>query len=94
MEIPCKFLPVIKDYESKEEKHINLELAKEKVTAQLKLQDIYKKKQLETIKNIDTEITNYVAEHHSKELTENLLKNWEQECNQQKLEPKMSLKRK
>ena len=94
MEIPCKFLPVIKDYESKEEKHIKLELAKEKVTAQLKLQDIYKKRQLETIKNIDTEITNYVAEHHSEELTENLLKNWEQECNQQKLEPKMSLKRK
>ena len=79
-EFPRKFLPVIKDYESKEEKQIKLELAKEKVKAQLKLQDIYKKRQLETIKNIDTEITNYVAEHHSKELTEKLLKHWEQEC--------------
>ena len=29
---------------------------------------------------IDTEITNYVAEHHSKELTEKLLKHCEQEC--------------
>ena len=28
--------------------------------------------QLETIKNINTEITNYKAEHHSKELTEKL----------------------
>ena len=46
----------------------------------MKLQDIYKKRQLETIKSIDTEITNYVAEHHSKELTEKLLKHWEQEC--------------
>ena len=46
----------------------------------MKLQDIYKKRQLETIKNVDTEITNYVAEHHSKELTEKLLKYWEQEC--------------
>ena len=79
-EFPRKFLPVIKDYESEEEKQIKLELAKEKVKAQLKLQDIYKKRQLETIKNIDTEITNYVAEHHSKELTEKLLKHWEQEC--------------
>ena len=79
-EFPCKFFPVIKDYESEEEKQIKLELAKEKVKAQLKLQDIYKKRQLETIKNIDTEITNYVAEHHSKELTEKLLKHWEQEC--------------
>ena len=35
----------------------------EKVKAQLKLQDIYKKRQLETIKSIDTEITNYVVEH-------------------------------
>ena len=46
----------------------------------MKLQDIYEKRQLETIKNVDTEITNYVAEHHSKELTEKLLKYWEQEC--------------
>ena len=46
----------------------------------MKLQDIYKKKQLETIKNIDTEITNYVAEYHSKEFTEKLLKHWEQKC--------------
>ena len=68
--IPRNFLPVIKDYESKEEKQIKLQLAKEKVKVQLKLQGICKKRQLETIKNIDTEITNYVAEHHSKELTE------------------------
>ena len=87
-----KFLPVIKDYESEEQKQIKLELVKEKVKAQLKLQDIYKKSQLETIKSIDTEIMNYVAEHHSKEFTEKLLKHWEQKCNRQKLEPKMSLK--
>ena len=61
----CKFLPVIKDYESKEEKQIKLELAKEKVKAQLKLQDIYKKRQHESVKNIDTEITNYSAEYYS-----------------------------
>ena len=65
-EIPRKFPSVIKDSESEEEKQIKLELAKEKVKAQLKLQDIHKKRQLETIKNIDTEITNYVVEHHSK----------------------------
>ena len=46
----------------------------------MKLEDIYKKRQLETIKNTDTEIINYVAEHHSKELTEKLLKHWEQGC--------------
>ena len=73
LEILHKFLPVIKDYESEE-------LAKEKVKAQLKLQDIYKKRQHETIKNIDTEITNYVAKDHSKDLTEKLLKHWEQGC--------------
>ena len=67
-EIPCKFLPFIKDYESEEEKQIKLELVKEKVKAQLKVQDIYKKRQRETVKNIDTEITNYSAEYHSKEL--------------------------
>ena len=32
------------------------------------------------MKNIDTEITNYVVEHHFKELTERLLRLWEQEC--------------
>ena len=46
----------------------------------MKLQDIYKKRQHETIKNIDTEITNYVAKDHSKDLTEKLLKHWEQGC--------------
>ena len=51
-EFPRKFLPVIKDYESKEEKQIKLELAKEKVKAQLKLQDIYKKRQLEQSKTL------------------------------------------
>ena len=40
LEIPCKFLPVITDYESEEEKQINLELAKEKVEARFKFQDI------------------------------------------------------
>ena len=39
-ESPCKFHPVIKDDESKEEKQIKLELAQEKVKVQLKLQDI------------------------------------------------------
>ena len=73
-------LPFIKDYESEEEKQIKLELVKEKVKAQLKVQDIYKKRQRETVKNIDTEITNYSAEYHSKELTERLLKYCEQEC--------------
>ena len=75
-----RFLPVIKDYENEEEKQIKLEITKEKLKAQLKLQDIYKRRQLETIKNIDTEIKNYVAEHHSKELTEKLSKHQEQEC--------------
>ena len=42
-EIPRKFFIVIKDYENKEEKQLKLELAKEKLTAQLKLQDIYQK---------------------------------------------------
>ena len=65
LEIPSKFLPVITDYESEEEKQINLELAKEKVKAQFKLQDIYKR-ELETIKIIDTEIMNYVAEYYFK----------------------------
>ena len=46
----------------------------------LKLQDIYKRRQLETVKNIDAEIAHHVAEPHAKELTENLLKHWEQEC--------------
>ena len=91
---PRKFLPVIKDCESEEEKQIKLELAKEKVKAQLKLQDIYKKRQLETIKNIDTEITNYVAEHHSKELTEKLLKHWEQECTSTKARAKDEFEKK
>ena len=61
-EIPYKFLP---DYESEEENQIKLELVKEKVKAQLKLQDIYKKRQHESVKNIDTEITNYSAEYYS-----------------------------
>ena len=77
--IPRNFLPVIKDYENEGEKQIKLEITKEKVKAQMKLQDIFKRRELETIKIIDTEIRNYVAEHHSKELTEKLLKHWEQE---------------
>ena len=44
-EIHCKFVPVIKDYEIEEEKQIKLELAKEKAKAQLKLPEIYKKRQ-------------------------------------------------
>ena len=36
-------------------------------------------RQLETIKNTDAEITNYVPEHHSKELTKKLLRHWEKE---------------
>ena len=36
-EIPRKFLRAIRDYESREEKEIKMELAKEKVKAQLKL---------------------------------------------------------
>ena len=45
----------------------------------MKRQDIYKKRQFETMKNIYTEITNCVAEHHSKKLTVKLLKHWKQE---------------
>ena len=66
--------------ERKEKKQIELKLAKEKVKAQLKLQDIYNRRQLETIKNNDVEITKYVAEHHSKDLTEQVLRHWAQEC--------------
>ena len=73
LEILRKFIPVMMDYESEEEKQIKMELAKEKFKTHLKLQDICKRRQLETIKNIDVEITNYVVEHHSKELTEKLL---------------------
>ena len=57
----CANFSVIKDYESQEENQIKLELVKEKVKAQLKLQDIYKKRQLETIKYTDAEYTNYVV---------------------------------
>ena len=60
-----------KDYESQKEKRIKLEL---------KLQYIYKKRQHKTIKNITTEITNHAAKHHSKELTEKMLRYWEREC--------------
>lgn len=42
-EILRKFFIIIKDYENEEEKQIKLDLTKEKVTAQWKLQDIYKK---------------------------------------------------
>ena len=37
----------------------------------MKLQDIYNRRQLET---------KYVAEHHSKDLTEQILRHWAQEC--------------
>ena len=60
----------------------------------MKLQDIYKKRQLKTIKNINTEITNYVAEHHSKELTEKLLKHWEQECKSTETKAKDEIEKK
>ena len=46
----------------------------------MKLQNIHKRRQLETITTIYAEITNYLAEHHSKELTKNLLRLLEQEC--------------
>ena len=45
----------------------------------MKLQDIYTKRQLETMKNIYAEITNFVAEHHNKKLREKLLRHCEQE---------------
>ena len=47
---------------NKEKKQIKLELAKQKVKGQFKLQGIYKRRQLETIKNIDVETTNYVIQ--------------------------------
>ena len=74
---------------TKKKKQIKLELAKVKVKAQLKLQDIYKRRQLEIIKNMNAEITNYVAEPHPKELTEKLSRQWE-EC--KSTEARMSLK--
>ena len=74
---------------AKKKKQIKLELAKVKVKAQLKLQDIYKRRQLEIIKNMNAEITNYVAEPHPKELTEKLSRHWE-EC--KSTEARMSLK--
>ena len=40
---------------NEEEKQVKLELAKQKVKGQLNLQDIYKRGQLETIKNTDVE---------------------------------------
>ena len=51
--LPRKFLPLIKDHESEEERQIKLDLTKEKVKAQLRLQDIYRKSQKETISTID-----------------------------------------
>lgn len=46
----------------------------------MKLQNIHKRRQLETIKTIYAEIKNYLVEHYSKELTKNLLRPLEQEC--------------
>ena len=40
---------------NEEEKQVKLELAKQEVKGQLNLQDIYKRGQLETIKNTDVE---------------------------------------
>ena len=74
------FFPVIKTLKgSEEEKQIKLELAKQNVKGHLQLQGIYMTRQLEAIKNIDVGITNCVVEHHSKELTKNLLRYWEEE---------------
>ena len=75
-------------------KQIKLGLAKEKVKARSKLQNIYKKRQLETIKDINTEVSNHVAEHHSKKLTEKLLKHWEQERNSTEARPKDEFEKK
>ena len=58
---------------------MKLELVKVQVKSELKLQDIYKKRKLETMKNIYTETTNCVAKHHYKKLTEKLLRHCEQE---------------
>ena len=48
-----------------------MELAKERLKVQLKLQGIHKRKQLKTIKIIDAENMNHMAVHHSKELKKN-----------------------
>ena len=60
----------------------------------MKLQNIHKRRQLETIKTTYAEITNYLAEHHSKELTENLLRPLEQECKLTEARDKGKLDRK
>ena len=57
-----------------EKKQIELELANEAKGF------IYKSRQLEMIKNTDAEITSYVKEHHSQELMEEVLWQWEKEC--------------
>ena len=57
-----------------EKKQIELELTNEATGF------IYKSRQLETIKNTDAEITSYVKEHHSQELMEEVLWQWEKEC--------------
>ena len=80
------------DYQRKEEKQIKLELAQEKVKAQFKLQDIFQRRWLETLKNTDTEITNYVAEHHFKVPTE-IKGIGNKNAYQEKLEPNMAVKR-
>ena len=66
LQILRKSTPAIKNYDSEEEKHIKLELAKEKIQNEAKLCQNFKMRKVEIIKTTDAEKANY-----AKELTKN-----------------------
>ena len=89
--IPRKFLPNYNGKETPEEKEIMQNLTKVKVRAKLQLQKIRYEKQLESIKQIDNEMTNLIKSSFNEKFAIILQEQW---TKQKSLSPNKSFQRK
>ena len=86
--IPRKFLPAYNVLEDEEEHKIKQELAKEKVKAEIRLQDIRSKRQITKISDIDTEIISFITKNNAKDVSARLIEMWQTECMDQENQAK------
>ena len=92
--IPRKFLPNYNGKETPEEKEIMQNLTKEKVRAKLQLQKIRYEKQLESIKQIDNEMTNLIKSVFNEKIEIILQEQRTKQCQTGELRSKLEISKK
>ena len=90
--IPRKFLPSYNGKENPEEKEIMQNLTKENF--ELQLQKIRYERQLESVKQIDNEMTNLIKSSFSEKIAIILLEQWTKQCQTGELKPKQEFSKK